>query len=140
MPNEKHTIKKLYCLIILTVKLFIYKISRQRIPFWNWLYGSMTRKDKYTFSEGCQIKYLFVDACNNSFNEGICNVYDSFRPGISDKELPAKDLILVFDAAIKEKRHEVVTRILQIIENKPDYFPSGFREEYKSTYENTFKK
>ena len=133
MPNKQHTIKKLRCLSILTVKFFIYKVSRQRIPFWDWLYDSMTRKDKYSFSEGCLIKYLFVDACNNSFNEGICNVYDSLRPGISDRELPAKDLMLVFNAAIKEKQHEVVARILQIIESMPDYFPSGFREEYKST-------
>jgi hypothetical protein len=102
------------------------------------MYDNLRRKNSYSFYDGCLIKFLFANACVNSFEEGICNVYESFRPGISDKELPAKDLMAVFYAAIEQNNKDVAKRIIMIAEKDPGYFSSDFIAKYKSEYEKAF--
>ena len=102
------------------------------------MYDNLKRKANYSFYDGCLIKFLFANACLNSFDEGVCNVYESFRPGISDRELPASDLEQVFYSAISINNKEVANRIIKVVEKQPDYFSSNFIGIYKSEYKKAF--
>lgn len=131
-------IKKFTCVFILIIKSIQYKLSKHSDSYWKWLYDNLERKTNYRFYDGCLIKFLFANACLNSFEEGICNVYESFRPGISDRELPANDLEVVFYSAISLNNKEVANRIIKIIKKEPDYFSSKLLGIYKSEYKKAF--
>jgi hypothetical protein len=106
-------IKKMHFAIVMAYEFIRYKLSLPTVPFWVWARFRLKNGELFQFHRTCLAVYIFFDAIDREDKIGICEIYQLYRKELSRKKrLPETGLIAVRDAAISEKRDNVLKLVM----------------------------
>ena len=131
-------LKKIACIIILIQTATLYKLKKPALTYWEWLVERLKTKGHNDFQSKCIIRFLFLDALDRNDGIGYCYIYEKYASVLSEKKLPAKYYVSIFNASVQQNNRYLANNIKTIIDKDPDYFPIEFRNSFEVLYNETF--